>query len=558
MLHKLMSQKLIGIIVIVVVVLSGGVYAFKQIMPADAKETQGPVYATKEVVRGDITVGVNTTGMLNPTRGGGIRVPGDYRSDMVSVQYVIEDILVEEGDEVKTDQVMVILNSPDLETQIDEARTRLEAKEEELSDMTGVPVSQLSSINPGKGITLRSPVDGKVSRLDVMEGEEVPLGHIVARIVDDSRYRIRAKLTPAEFKMVSKGQAVTLSFPYFEGFAEGKIVDTNPNPIPDLNEEGIPKGYVHIVEIEGENPGLVQPLMDVHIILNREDGLTLTCANLARVEKFITEERVINRAESFATEVYVHEMENVKKGDPIVSMTGNDVQRTLENTLDEILDLRLKLRQLETTLDQMEVKATMDGVVASIQRQEGETVRVGEWIGDIYNTSEMMVWAQVDDIDIVNVKQDAPVRVTVDAVPGENFEGKVTHVSPMGEKINNVTRFSINIEVKGGPQLRPGMQANCFIDGGSAEGVLLIPVEAIFEEDGSAMVEVLDEDGTVRMVQVRLGLMNDRYAEVLDGLEEGDLVITGSSADLLPSQQIKAKDTLLPEKSEDNNNNGEN
>ena len=248
-------------------------------------------------------------------------------------------------------------------------------------------------------------------------------------------------------------------------------------------------------------------------------------------------------------------MESVKKGDPIVSMTGTDVQKTLENLLNEIMELRLDLKQLESTLDQTEIRATMDGVVASIHRQEGETVRAGEWIGDIYNTNEMMVWAQVDDIDIVNVKQDAPVKVTVDAVPGETFQGKVTHVSPMGEKINNVTRFSINIEVKGGPQLRPGMQANCFIDGGSAENVLLIPVEAIFEEDGKTMVEVLDEDGNVRMVQVRLGLMNDRYAEVIDGLEEGQLVITGSSADLLPSQQIKAKDTLLPEKSEDNNNN---
>jgi HlyD family secretion protein len=555
MLQKLMSQKLIAIIVIVVVVLGGGIYAFKQIMPADSRQAEGPVYATREVVRGDITVGVTTTGMLNPTYGGGIRVPGDYRSDMVSVQYVIEEILVEEGDEVKKDQLLVKLNSPDLENQIEEARARLEAKEEELSEMTGVPVNQLSNINPAKGITLRAPVEGKVSRLDVVEGEEIPLGHIVARIVDDSKYRVRAKLTPAEFKLVAKGQKVTLSFPYFEGFAEGKITEVNPNPIPDINENGIPRGFVYIIEIEGENPGLVQPLMDVHIILTREDGYTLTCANKAQVEKFITEERVINRAESFATEVYVHEMETVKKGDPIVSMTGNDVQKTLEDALDEILDLRLKLRQLESTLEQTEVKATMDGVVASINRQEGETVRVGEWIGDIYNTGEMMVWAQVDDIDIVNVKQDAPVKVTVDAVPGETFEGKVTHVSPMGEKINNVTRFSINIEVKGGPQLRPGMQANCFIDGGSAEGVLLIPVEAIFEEDGKTMVEVLGEDGNVRMVQVRLGLMNDRYAEVLDGLEEGQLVITGSSADLLPSQQIKAKDTLLPEKGEDGNNN---
>ena len=206
MLQKLLSQKLVSMIVIVVVVLCGGIYAFKQIMPADAKDTQGPVYATREVIRGDITVGVNTTGMLNPTRGGGIRVPGDYRADMVSVQYVIEEILVEEGDSVVKDQVLVKLNSPDLEAKIEEARERLKAKEEQLSDMTGVPVNQLSSINPAKGITLRAPIDGKVSRLDVVEGEEIPLGHIVARIVDDARYKIRARLTPAEFKMVSRAR----------------------------------------------------------------------------------------------------------------------------------------------------------------------------------------------------------------------------------------------------------------------------------------------------------------------------------------------------------------
>jgi hypothetical protein len=44
---------------------------------------------------------------------------------------------------------------------------------------------------------------------------------------------------------------------------------------------------------------------------------------------------------------------------------------------------------------------------------------------------------------------------------------------------------------------------------------------------------------------VELGLMNDRFAEVKSGLAEGDLVITGSTADLLPSQTIKS-DSLLP------------
>lgn len=169
-----------------------------------------------------------------------------------------------------------------------------------------------------------------------------------------------------------------------------------------------------------------------------------------------------------------------------------------------------------------------------------------------------MLWTQIDDIDIVNVRQDAPVKVTVDALPGETFEGKVMHVSPMGEKVNGITRFSVNIEIKGGPHLRPGMQANAYIDAGSAKDVLLVPIEAVFEEDGKPMVEILQPDGTVRMVVIKLGLMNNRYAEVTSGVKEGDLVITGSSADLLPSQHIKSNDSLLPEKEENNGQNNQN
>ncbi|HHY61046.1 MAG TPA: efflux RND transporter periplasmic adaptor subunit, partial [Clostridia bacterium] len=100
----------------------------------------------------------------------------------------------------------------------------------------------------------------------------------------------------------------------------------------------------------------------------------------------------------------------------------------------------------------------------------------------------------------------------------------------------------------GSPELRPGMSARAFIEAGSAEDVLLVPVEAIFEEDGRSMVEVLNPDGTVKVVPITVGLMDDRYAEVKEGLQEGELVITGSSADVLPSQRIQGRDTLLPSK----------
>jgi multidrug efflux pump subunit AcrA (membrane-fusion protein) len=555
-----MSQRLITITLILVIVLGGGLYAYKQLVPPNAQETQGPVYATKEVIRGDISVGVSTTGMLNPTRGGGIRVPGERSYDGTAISYVLDEILVEEGDEVQKGQVLARVASYDLETKIEEKEERLKAKLDELTDMTGVSPGDIDSINPSEGITLKAPVDGRITGLEVKEGDELQLGQTIARVADVSRFRIKAKLYPLEYERVKEGQKVKLSFPYFEKYVEATITDISDRAVPVKDKSGFALTNVYWATIEGENPSFVQPGMEVSIGLPIDGSTDAVSylANKATVERYIDETKIVNKAKGIVTEVYVYDMQDVKKGDPILSMSGTEVQEALQELIDEVRELQIEVKKLRSQLDQLDITASMDGVVASIHRQEGETVRPGEWIGDIYNTSEMMLWTQVDDIDIVNVKQDAPVKVTVDAVPGETFEGRVTHVSPMGEKVNGITRFSINIEVKGGPHLRPGMQANAYIDAGSAKDVLLVPVEAVFEEDGKPMVEILDPDGTVRMVDIKLGLMNDRYAEVISGVEEGELVITGSSADLLPSQHIKSNDSLLPDKKEDSGSENQN
>jgi RND family efflux transporter MFP subunit len=200
----------------------------------------------------------------------------------------------------------------------------------------------------------------------------------------------------------------------------------------------------------------------------------------------------------------------------------------------------------------------MDGVIARWEKQVGETVRPGEWMGYIFNTSDMGMWVQVDDVDVLMVKQGAPVKITLDALPGETFEGEVMQVATMGQDVNGIPQFGVDIRVKGGPKLRPGMQAHAYIDAGSAKNVLLVPLEAIFEEDKTPKVEILNKDGTTKVVTVKLGLMNDRVAEVQSGLNEGDLVITGSSADVLPSQHIGSKDSLLPDNKKNDGKNGQN
>ncbi len=547
-----MVQRILMTILVLVIVVGGGYYAYQELMPPELDTGSEIVYATKEVTRGDISVGVEVTGQLETSSGGALRVAGSHRSGG-SFQAIIDEILVEDGDVVKQGQVVALLSSPDLLSKIETKEEDLKTKRKQLSDMCRVPVEEVDELNPSRGITIMAPIDGIVSDLDIEEGEELKRGTI-ARIVDNSRFKVEARLFEPEVKKVKEGQTVVLTFPYFNGEYEATITKINQNRIPyvpeEKEDEQFAKGFVHVVTIEADNMGLIQRDMEVKVGLRDENDrlIVRNFVNKAKVTGFIKEDKVINTVEeAVVTEVHVDDMAAVKKGEPIVTMSGEDTQKEIENKLEEIKELKTDIRELTAQLEKLEVKAPMDGIVARFYRDIGDEVGSGEYLGGIYTVKDMELWTHVDDIDVLHVKQGAPVRITIDALVGKSFEGTVEKVDTTGEERNGISKFGVRIKVTGESELRPGMQAKGFIDAGSAENVLLVVQEAIFEDDGKPMVEVLKDDGTTKIVPVKLGLMNDRVAEVESGLEEGDKVVTGSSADLLPSQSIKNEGGLLPD-----------
>ena len=564
-----MIQRLIAIIVIVAIVLGGGYYAYKQLVPPPAEEATGPVYATKPVIRGDITVGVEVTGQLNPTSGGSIQVPG-YMSPGVSTSFTISESFVKEGDIVKKGQLMITLEAPDLAPQIEMKQAELEAELKSLAELVNVPVEQVEYIDPSRGITLQAPIDGRVTGLTVKEGDTLQQGQIVAKIVNDASFRLTAKLLPGEMNDVEVGDEVLLAFSEFSGTVRARITDINPNAVTERTSDlhdtaaggsGNQYVFVHWVTVEGDNPGLVQPGMLARVGLASDKNKSLDEYNarwlrfLAEVDGYAEEERVLSKAEAIITRLYVRDMQLVKQGDPLVSLAGEDALNLIQGRLAKIRDIRQTIQQLYSQYDLLNIVAPMDGIVAYVDAMPGRVVQPGEWLGHIYIAEDMRLTAQVDDMDILLVQQGAPVDITVDALPGQTFPGEVLRVTSMGWDREGVTQFYVEIKVSGSDDLRPGMQAKAFVKAGSATNVLLVPVEAVFEEDGQTKVEVLEADGTVRLVTVKLGLMDSMYAEVKEGLKEGEMVITGSTADLLPSQSIQSNDSILPQKPDEGQDN---
>jgi len=109
-------------------------------------------------------------------------------------------------------------------------------------------------------------------------------------------------------------------------------------------------------------------------------------------------------------------------------------------------------------------------------------------------------------------------------------EGVVSKVGMSGNTQDGLSSFGVTIRVINPGFLRPYMHATAHIFVSKKDDVLLCPVEAIYKEDDKWYADVKD-DNTRKPVEIEVGAMNDMYAEILSGLEEGQEVVVAMSKD---------------------------
>jgi multidrug efflux pump subunit AcrA (membrane-fusion protein) len=117
------------------------------------------------------------------------------------------------------------------------------------------------------------------------------------------------------------------------------------------------------------------------------------------------------------------------------------------------------------------------------------------------------------------------VKFTVDSIPGAVMAGKVFRIAPTATIKNNIKGFQVEIRIaEPDPRLRPGMTADVVIPIAKVEGVLAVPLAAVFNEPGDRKVVFLQgPDPQPRPVEV--GISNIHFVEIKSGLNENDVVL---------------------------------
>lgn len=217
------------------------------------------------------------------------------------------------------------------------------------------------------------------------------------------------------------------------------------------------------------------------------------------------------------------EGDKVRRGQIIAWMSSSDRAAILDSAQAQGPE---EYKEWEKTYLATPVIAPLPGVIILDNVVEGQTVDPSVVI---YAMSDVMiVVAQVDESDIGRVHVGMPAQIVLDAYPDRKVMGKVFDILSEGKNVSNVIQYTVKIRPDRVPSYyRSQMTANVSFIVSKKEKALLVPAEAVRDRDGERQVLTPGDgpDGRDQWVDVETGIENDKWIEIVDGLEPGDPVV---------------------------------
>ena len=210
----------------------------------------------------------------------------------------------------------------------------------------------------------------------------------------------------------------------------------------------------------------------------------------------------------------------------------------------------------QAQLDATQVRAPFDGVVQSIgtvqsslgtglvQLAIGDAVVLGQTLFTFAGTGPMVVKAQVDEQDIINVRLGQHAFITGQDFPDRTLVGMVTRIAPVVVAQSQAGNAAKNVETtialaKAYDFLRDGMSCDVDIVTGKAQNALIIPQSAVVDAGSKHYVFVI-KNGAAHKTPVTEGIKNDTDVVITSGIAKGDVVATIGVKDLKDGAKVDA------------------
>ncbi len=181
------------------------------------------------------------------------------------------------------------------------------------------------------------------------------------------------------------------------------------------------------------------------------------------------------------------------------------------------------VKKAQIDLEKTKIRAPFSGIIADILASPGEHVSMGRELFTLVNISRIQVHARVLESEIGKMQVGREVDLRFSAHPGKVFKGKVSAISPIVNPEYKTCKVFVDVE-NPEEELKPGMHAEVEIAAEIHKNKLLVPQDAILTRSQRKLLFVV-EDGLAKWRYVEIGLENEDFAEILDGVKAGDKVI---------------------------------
>jgi len=172
-----------------------------------------------------------------------------------------------------------------------------------------------------------------------------------------------------------------------------------------------------------------------------------------------------------------------------------------------------------------EVRAPIAGTIVRVSKASGEQVAPGDAIIEIVGLDTVWVEAPIFEKDLGRLSKQGNAVFTTAAFPDREFQGRLVNI---GKIVDEQSRTATAIFEVANPseQLSIGMQANLKLDGGSQVAVVLVPREAVLDNEGKKIVYVLLSGEEFERRDVVLGDEFGGKVAILSGVKPGERVVT--------------------------------
>lgn len=169
------------------------------------------------------------------------------------------------------------------------------------------------------------------------------------------------------------------------------------------------------------------------------------------------------------------------------------------------------------------IKAPFSGTVGDFNLTVGQRINSGEALFRLFDTSSLLIDVGVLESEIPKIKIGNQVTIRLNAIPGRTYKGKVDFISPYIDAETKTCKVTIKI-IDPDYSVKPGMFAEVYIETEVLTDRILVPKEALLVRDQRDLVFIV-EDNLAKWKYVEVGEQNEKFAEIINGVNNNDSVI---------------------------------